>query len=420
MKRWFPLLCLFSFWVQLTAQTLIQTEADSYTRYELLSPASQSFRIIYDVSATTPGARYYFNTLRKGSQHTVDEVRDLYSGEPLRWRVVDGLEAREYGYMAAAEDTDYLMVELARPVPVNGEARVRIDKTYMDPISYFSREGQLYFERTLGIARNSVVLPKGYELVSCNYPVQVQMEADGRIKVSFMNTGASAVPLKLAARPLPAGTDTDNPPRTAVRREQVSVPTPDPTQARLGWSFSERAFQDREIVYFLQQPETHAFRLYHDYTETREGMDRYLNVVRAGSRVENPSAYVLDTGEKLKVETLRGKALAEMGIDLGEAADSETEVVVIWFDPVKKGASTRLRIEETYVDPNRYLLHEGELIWDRAFGRNRNTVILPDGWFLVDNLEPAVIDLSSDGRVRLQFVNPGSGSLETWIRARRR
>ena len=45
---------------------------------------------------------------------------------------------------------------------------------------------------------------------------------------------------------------------------------------------SERAFQDREIVYFLKSPETHAFSLYHDYTETREGTDRYVNVVRAG------------------------------------------------------------------------------------------------------------------------------------------
>jgi len=30
----------------------------------------------------------------------------------------------------------------------------------------------------------------------------------------------------------------------------------------------ERAHHDREIVYFLQQPETHAFRLYQDYTES--------------------------------------------------------------------------------------------------------------------------------------------------------
>ena len=36
---------------------------------------------------------------------------------------------------------------------------------------------------------------------------------------------------------------------------------------------SERARQDREIVYFLNPPETHSFDLYHDYTEAREGVD---------------------------------------------------------------------------------------------------------------------------------------------------
>ncbi len=70
----------------------------------------------------------------------------------------------------------------------------------------------------------------------------------------------------------------------------------------------ERAHQDREIVYFLQQPETHAFALYHDYTETRPGIGAYVNVVRAGSRASNPAARLLDTGEALKVEEPEGIA----------------------------------------------------------------------------------------------------------------
>ena len=32
-----------------------QTEADAYTRYELLAPGSARFRIVYEVSATTSG-----------------------------------------------------------------------------------------------------------------------------------------------------------------------------------------------------------------------------------------------------------------------------------------------------------------------------------------------------------------------------
>src|SRR5438045_5762729 len=72
---------------------------------------------------------------------------------------------------------------------------------------------------------------------------------------------------------------------------------------------AERAHQDRDIVYFLQQPETHAFKLSHDYTESRAGVDKYLNVVRPGSTVSDPSAYVLDTGEKLSTRLMTGAEL---------------------------------------------------------------------------------------------------------------
>jgi hypothetical protein len=37
-----------------------QTEADEYTRYELLAPETASFKIVYEVSATTPGARFFY------------------------------------------------------------------------------------------------------------------------------------------------------------------------------------------------------------------------------------------------------------------------------------------------------------------------------------------------------------------------
>ena len=39
---------------------------------------------------------------------------------------------------------------------------------------------------------------------------------------------------------------------------------------------SERAYQDREIVYFLNDPTTSSFSLYHDYTESRPGVKQLL------------------------------------------------------------------------------------------------------------------------------------------------
>ena len=203
----------------------------------------------------------------------------------------------------------------------------------------------------------------------------------------------------------------------ALLQAQSSPPT---LGANRNSRLSERARQDREIVYFLQPPETHAFDLYHDYTESRAGVDNYLNIVRGGSKVSNPSAVLLDTGEKLRVETLKGAAITAAKIDIGEAVTEQSEVVIIRFAPVKQGQSVRLRITETYTDPGRYGVVGDELVWDRAFGRPANAMVLPAGWYLTNCSIPATVSMQPDGRVRLDFVNPRNDNVEVLITARRR
>ncbi len=183
---------------------------------------------------------------------------------------------------------------------------------------------------------------------------------------------------------------------------------------------TERAHQDRDIVYFLQQPETHSFDLYHDYTEARPGVDKYVNVVRKGSRSSRPSARVLDTGEKLTAETLRGDAIARERIDIGEPVTADAEAVVIRFPAVEKGKSLRLRISETYTDEKSYRLDGDELVFDRSFGRARNAVVLPAGWFLTGSAIPAAVSQTPDGRIRLDFVNGRPDEIAVLIKARRR
>jgi len=182
----------------------------------------------------------------------------------------------------------------------------------------------------------------------------------------------------------------------------------------------ERAHQDRDIVYFLQQPETHSFGLYHDYTESRPGTDKYLNVVRKGSRASKPSARILDTGEALTAETLRGDAITRASLDIGEPVKPDSEVVVIRFAPVEKGKSIRLRISETYTDEKSYRLEGEQLVFDRSFGRPRNAVVLPAGWYLTASSIPAVVTQTDDGRIRLDFVNPRPDEIAVHIQARRR
>jgi len=185
-------------------------------------------------------------------------------------------------------------------------------------------------------------------------------------------------------------------------------------------AYSERARQDREIVYFLKAPETHSFELYHDVTITEVGQSTYVNVVRAGSKVNNPSALCLDTGEPLKVETLKGDEITKAKIDIHEKVLPESEAAVVRFPAVTAGTTTRIRIRETYTDPARYRMEGDLVIWDRSFGRPRNAVILPEGYMLVGSAFPAKISLTEDNRVRLDFDNPRNDEVRTLIHARKR
>ena len=392
-----------------------QTEGDAYTRYELLAPGSGKFRIIYEVTATTAGATYYFNPIRKGSVATDESVFDRATGKPLVFDVVGQAVATEGGVRGRDTTETYIRVRLSHPVPADGgEARVLILKTYEDTVSYHwgaeippdateprAQGREIVFTRPLGIKRNTVVLPAGYELLSCNYPSQVIQQDDGRVAISFWNSTPAEAPLTLRAVP-----------SNGVGSTKTAVPG---AAARL----DERAHQNRKIVYFLQQPETHAFDLYHDYTESRPGTSTYINEVRAGSEVSKPSARNLDTGAELKWEVVKGAAITQGGYKVADVTP-QSEIVVFKFAPVQKGESVRIRMFETYTDTARYKLVGQELVWDRSFGRPDNAVVLPTGWILTNSSVPATVSETADGRMRLDFINPRTDEIPVLITARRR
>jgi hypothetical protein len=171
--------------------------ADTYTRYELLAPESHQFKIYYEVTETRPGAKFHFNAIREGSEASDESVVDLATGEPLRFEVVTGVQAAEASgdkSSAQAEPfnpaSKYIQVHLAHPVPARGEYRLAIIKTYKDDKSYYTEGDVIVFKRALGIPRDSIVLPAGYEIVSSSAAGQVLTENDGRLKLSFVNPGS--------------------------------------------------------------------------------------------------------------------------------------------------------------------------------------------------------------------------------------
>jgi hypothetical protein len=177
----------------LLAAGLARAEED-FTVYELLDSQTHKFAIVYDVATSTPGATFYLNPIRRGSIVTDERVIDRATGKPLKFEIVDG--------KGAQENSLFLKVYLAAPVPKDGQARIRIFKTYEDPASYAGKGDRIVFDRPLGIRRNVVVLPAGYELVACSVPAIVST-SEGRVRVSMLNDRDDQLPVKITGRRLP-------------------------------------------------------------------------------------------------------------------------------------------------------------------------------------------------------------------------
>jgi len=178
---------------------------DTYTRYELLAPETHQFKIYYEVTETRVGAKYHFNPIREGSEASDESVVDLATGKPLKYEVVTGTQAKaDSPAENLSPNGSYIKVYLAHPVPERGEYRLAIIKTYKDDKSYYTDGDQIVFKRPLGIPRDSVELPLGYEIVSCSVATQVLTEPDGRLKLAFVNPGSGGqLEVNIRARKLP-------------------------------------------------------------------------------------------------------------------------------------------------------------------------------------------------------------------------
>jgi hypothetical protein len=179
--------------------------SDEFTLYELLAPESHQFAITYDVTETREGAQFFFNPIRPGSTASKEQVIERSTGKPLQFEQVSGKEAKVSGLVRqeTKDDAQFIRVHLPAPVAKGGETRIRIFKTYSDAASYYLKDGQLVFDRPLGIKRNVVVLPKGWELVGSASPAIVSTDAEGRVHLSFLNDRDDQLPVKIIARRLP-------------------------------------------------------------------------------------------------------------------------------------------------------------------------------------------------------------------------
>ena len=348
---------------------------DNYTQYELLDPGSHQFAITYYVTERRPGATVLLNQTRSGSAGSDISVFDPQSGKPRKFEYLSGAELAKDGTPGRFDPAEhYIRAQLPRPVPEGGEGRVKILKTYADEKSYYVEGDDVVFKRSLGIARNAIVLPKGYRLVSSNVASQILTTPDGRVKVSFEHAHGYAADVTIRAR---KGVD----PAAAA-------------------SQPERAFDFAKSLFDLGLPESHSFVVTHEYLVTARGSRVALpSQVDRGSDVRVTD---VDSGQRLKVSRSGKQAFFELSTPL--TAD---------------GQSARLRIAGKISEPG-YRLENGALIWECTLGEPRNTVLLPSGWDVAAVSVMATAATQPDSRVAIQIYNGNPDPLRVTVRAVKR
>jgi hypothetical protein len=179
-----------------------------------------------------------------------------------------------------------------------------------------------------------------------------------------------------------------------------------------------RAEQDREIHYWLLDPDSHQFKISHDFTVSLAGQKYVHSFVRKGSVVTKSVVIDLNTGKELETYNVTGKSVNALGY-YPEPTDPESVVVQGNLDhALAEGESVRVRVIETYTDPVGYRIDGNELVWDRTLGRPYNDVTLPQGWMLTSTSVPAIISLDAEGRLVCRYTNPRNDEIHVVIKAK--
>ena len=359
---------------------------DTYTEYELLEPGSAQFRVTYFVTELEEGATLHLNGTRPGSEETDLSAEDVATGAPIGASLVTGAELAAEG---AGEGLDpealFSRMELARPVGAGGEARVRVNKTYRDPLSYWVEDdGSLVFKRSLGIQRNAVVLPLGYALASSSVQAEVMQLPSGQVKLSFINYHGYASDVNVVATPIAE-------PLPPLPASEACV---------------EAAYDNTEALYDLADEV--GYRIVADVDITRHSADL----------TQRPATHFpfgeLDSSNRLRLSALlsRGwlapatlEALTFRSLDSGERLEVEQTAEGSAIGPLDPQG--RLRLSATVTDADNYRTGDvGELVFSREFSAARTTVLLPAGYTLARATVPVRAGTDERGRSWACAITP--------------
>jgi hypothetical protein len=345
---------------------------DDYTEYHLRAPETSQFQIVYHTSQRQAGLTYVLNQTRAGSAGSEVAVTDPRTGAPLKFDYMTGQALADDGVagrLATAEH--YIRAHLPRAVPDGGEGRVRIEKTYADPASYSADGASLTFRRSLGIGRNRIVLPHGYQLVSSNVAADILTMPDGRVALVFENINAYAADV-------------------SIRAERRGTPRP---YAIAGGPSMAADFT--KVLFELNESGAIRFRL----GLVKQASDGVI-ALPLFCNVADAAAFDMDMGRPLTVRPPVGQGYPTVAIE----------------PPTPKGATAHISVTGTLRDPN-YQVGPVGLSWERAFIEPRATIVLPAGFEVTGVRTPATTGTLPDGRMYVQVVNNRIASavrLEIW------
>jgi hypothetical protein len=175
---------------------------------------------------------------------------------------------------------------------------------------------------------------------------------------------------------------------------------------------------DTYTRYELLAPESHKFKIYYEVTETKPGARFHFNVIRDGSEASDESVVDVATGKQLKFEIVSGAAAKSDAPDESFSPTSHYIKVLLAY-PVPAKGEYRLAIIKTYKDDKSYFKDGDSIVFKRSLSIPRNSVVLPAAYEVVSCSVAAQLLSEPDGRLKLAFLNPGSGGpLEVTLKAR--
>jgi len=176
---------------------------------------------------------------------------------------------------------------------------------------------------------------------------------------------------------------------------------------------------DTYTRYELLAPESHQFKIYYEVTETRVGARYHFNQIREGSEASDESVIDLATDKPLKFEVVTG-AQAKIDSPAENFGAAARYIKVFLAHPIAEHGEYRLAIIKTYKDDKSYYTEGDQVIFKRPLGIPRDSIVLPASYEVLSCSVATQVLRGLDGRLKLAFVNPGSGGqLEVTIRARK-